>query len=39
MDAQMVALDRVKGALWGLFIGDALAMPSHWYYGGSAQAC
>ena len=24
--------DRISGALWGLFIGDALAMPVHWYY-------
>jgi len=32
-----MAADRVRGALWGLFIGDALAMPSHWYYGGPAQ--
>lgn len=24
--------DRVAGALSGLFIGDALAMPVHWYY-------
>ncbi|MEZ4387115.1 MAG: ADP-ribosylglycohydrolase family protein [Candidatus Krumholzibacteriia bacterium] len=24
--------DRTAGALWGLFIGDALAMPVHWYY-------
>ena len=24
--------DRVTGALYGLFIGDALAMPVHWYY-------
>lgn len=24
--------DRVKGALYGMFIGDALAMPVHWYY-------
>lgn len=24
--------DRIRGALWGLFIGDALAMPVHWYY-------
>ena len=24
--------ERAKGALWGLFIGDALAMPVHWYY-------
>lgn len=25
-------LDRWRGALWGLFVGDALAMPVHWYY-------
>jgi len=31
------ALDRIGGALWGLFIGDALSMPSHWYYGGASQ--
>lgn len=24
--------DRQQGALFGLFIGDALAMPVHWYY-------
>jgi ADP-ribosylglycohydrolase len=24
--------DRLRGALWGAFIGDALAMPVHWYY-------
>lgn len=35
--ASAAALDRVGGALWGLFIGDALAMPSHWYYGGAQQ--
>lgn len=29
--------DRVRGALWGAFMGDALAMPSHWYYGGFGQ--
>ena len=23
---------RLQNALWGLFIGDALAMPAHWYY-------
>ncbi len=23
---------RAEGALFGLFIGDALAMPAHWYY-------
>jgi ADP-ribosylglycohydrolase len=25
-----------EGALWGLYIGDALAMPVHWYYNRSA---
>lgn len=24
--------ERIKNALWGLFIGDALAMPAHWFY-------
>lgn len=24
--------NRIANALWGLFIGDALAMPVHWYY-------
>eukprot|EP00123_Amoebidium_parasiticum_P003866 comp15185_c1_seq1/m.11909 comp15185_c1_seq1/g.11909 ORF comp15185_c1_seq1/g.11909 comp15185_c1_seq1/m.11909 type:complete len:421 (-) comp15185_c1_seq1:246-1508(-) len=24
--------DRLRAALWGLFIADALAMPVHWYY-------
>jgi len=28
---------RLRGALWGFFAGDALAMPSHWYYGGLPQ--
>ena len=23
---------RARGALYGLAIGDALAMPVHWYY-------
>jgi ADP-ribosylglycohydrolase len=23
---------RISNALWGLFIGDSLAMPVHWYY-------
>ena len=32
-----VPIDRVRGALWGLFAGDALAAPSHWYYGGAGQ--
>lgn len=25
-------LDRWRGALWGMFVGDALAMPVHWHY-------
>lgn len=25
-------LDRIRGSLWGVLIGDALAMPAHWYY-------
>ena len=29
--------NRVKGAMYGLLIGDALAMPTHWYYGGSQE--
>ena len=24
--------DRIRGALWGMLVGDALAMPVHWYY-------
>jgi ADP-ribosylglycohydrolase len=28
--------DQRAGALWGLYIGDALAMPVHWYYNRSA---
>jgi hypothetical protein len=28
---------RLRAALWSFFAGDALAMPSHWYYGGPAQ--
>lgn len=27
-----VFYDRVRAALWGMHIGDALAMPVHWYY-------
>lgn len=23
---------RLRNSLWGLFIGDALSMPAHWYY-------
>lgn len=29
---------RVRGALWGQFVGDALAMPVHWYYNRAALA-
>ena len=25
--------NRIRNALWGLFAGDALAMPVHWFYG------
>eukprot|EP00746_Dinoflagellata_sp_MGD_P004232 gnl/MRDRNA2_/MRDRNA2_108165_c0_seq1.p1 gnl/MRDRNA2_/MRDRNA2_108165_c0~~gnl/MRDRNA2_/MRDRNA2_108165_c0_seq1.p1 ORF type:complete len:355 (-),score=66.71 gnl/MRDRNA2_/MRDRNA2_108165_c0_seq1:83-1147(-) len=32
-----VLADRIAGALWGMFIADALAMPTHWFYGGSGQ--
>ena len=28
----MALMDRARAALFGLFIGDALAMPVHWYY-------
>ena len=28
---------RLRGALWGLIAGDALASPTHWYYGGPSQ--
>ncbi|NJM12583.1 MAG: ADP-ribosylglycohydrolase family protein [Synechococcaceae cyanobacterium SM1_2_3] len=28
----MTITDRFRGALWGMFVGDALAMPVHWYY-------
>ena len=30
--------DRASGALLGMFIGDALAMPVHWYYNTEALA-
>lgn len=26
------ALDRLRGCLWGIMVGDALSMPVHWYY-------
>ena len=28
---------RLRGALWGMFAADALAAPTHWYYGGFSQ--
>merc|ERR1712054_82334 len=36
-DAMAVVPDRIAGALWGAFIADAMAMPTHWFYGGEAQ--
>ncbi len=27
-----IRIERTRNALWGLFAGDALAMPAHWYY-------
>lgn len=32
MSKSISPIDRVAGALLGMFIGDALAMPVHWYY-------
>ncbi len=32
MTAELTYEDRAAGALYGMFIGDALAMPVHWYY-------
>ena len=32
MNDNITYRDRVAGALYGLFIADALAMPVHWYY-------
>lgn len=32
MEKSISFQDRVAGALFGMFIGDALAMPVHWYY-------
>lgn len=29
---QLDKASRMRGALWGMFVGDALAMPVHWYY-------
>lgn len=28
----LTVAERMRGALWGLFVGDALAMPVHWFY-------
>ena len=35
--ASSVLESRLKAALWGLFSGDALSAPTHWYYGGKNQ--
>lgn len=32
MQNQLSFEDRCTGAIYGMFIGDALAMPVHWYY-------
>ena len=32
-----MAADRLRGALWGLFAGAAVARPPPWYYGGERQ--
>jgi ADP-ribosyl-[dinitrogen reductase] hydrolase len=32
MKTPLSSMDRVSGAIFGMFIGDALAMPVHWYY-------
>ncbi len=32
MTAESTYKDRAAGAFYGMFIGDALAMPVHWYY-------
>ena len=34
----MVSADRKTGCLLGAFLGDALAMPVHWYYDRAAMA-
>lgn len=39
MDKPSIALHRrLTGALFGAFIADALAMPTHWYYDPAAMA-
>ena len=37
LSAPLAVADRVAGALWGMLIADALAMPTHWFYGGNRQ--
>ncbi len=32
MTRNLTCRERAEGALWGLLLGDALAMPAHWYY-------
>ena len=29
--------NKLRGAIWGFFAGDALASPTHWFYGGQQQ--
>ena len=36
LTSQMIE-SRLKSALWGALSGDALAAPTHWYYGGFPQ--
>lgn len=35
--SQKMIESRLRSALWGMFSGDALASPTHWYYGGFPQ--
>ncbi len=32
MKSRLSLIDRLSGAIIGMFVGDALAMPVHWYY-------
>ena len=34
---ELTLADRVAGALWGMVIADAIAMPVHWFYGGARE--
>lgn len=36
MTTKLTYMDRAVGAIYGVFIGDALAMPVHWYYNTNA---